>query len=961
MRLLCVAWGLTVAVVTASCSFEALLDVTRAPQDSRGDPDVIAVAGADLVVLEGARVVLAGGGSRGLVGEPSLSWVQLAGPPVTLSNPSSSSPVFVAPLAPAQLVFALTATVVDRTDTDTVVVDVVDSAAAIPSLPPSTALPADVVVAPGAQVVIDEPWSGRGGAIVDVRCDGTPLEVPGVVGGRLRIAFAVDALPCAVVVDDDATARGVGRAVHTVWPAGTSLPSATSVTASAIVDPGQTVSVEFDSDTRLFVADGTPLLLTPSSTGATFTAPTHAGRVTLTAEARRGGASGGTRAVAVEVRAGDGNRAPAVDAGADLRVRPGARFQIAVDVDDDDGDATTAAIQQVLGETAANDSTIGVLLAPSSPQTLLFHVVANDGIVDSVPDTVRVVVDPTVDNGPPVLVLAPTRYVVPGEAFVIDGSGARDDNGIIVSTRILQDGSDAQQLVPVDDNDPNAATFIAGVAGERYHFVVSVVDDGGLETSAPTEIIVEDAGPFVDPRRGQSDGVGTAARPFLSIAAAIETAARHGFAALQLASGEPLAQAALPAGLGLVGGFVFDEANARYRSGGAPTQVSLGSAVEVADAALAHIVVVDDGSGAGSVRLVRRVELDHVALSVPLTATPGSRATASASSFASMVLTQAECDLDSSDVRGGIVATATLLKVRGGSVDAAGAPAAIDVVGGSLDVEGTRVLGGATGVRLGAGAVASLAGSIEVVGEAVVGVDVDGGTVRFDGLTIQAHAAAQATGIAVHSGGVSGDIDVQVFDVDTGVAVDSASAPLGGRLSGRITVAASTRGVGLQVLDGASSRLFVDVEAPTAQGVVGQRFAGEAVVVIVRGGAEAAIALATGTLRHVTVVADALAVSSSGSVVLRNVALRAPVGIAGVVDIGRVGLAADSLVGCAGCVLAPPATVDSETGALASDSLLGSANLFVDAGDPAEAITIDAAGIAVPQGAAPDLGALERR
>jgi hypothetical protein len=96
-------------------------------------------------------------------------------------------------------------------------------------------------------------------------------------------------------------------------------------------------------------------------------------------------------------------------------------------------------------------------------------------------------------------------------------------------------------------------------------------------------------------------------------------------------------------------------------------------------------------------------------------------------------------------------------------------------------------------------------------------------------------------------------------------------------------------------------------------------------------------------------------------VVLRNVALRAPGGTSGTFDVGAVGLAAETLVGCAGCVLAPAATIDARTGALVSDEVLGSTNLFVDVGDPAEAIAIDAAGIAVPQGAAPDLGALERR
>ena len=95
------------------------------------------------------------------------------------------------------------------------------------------------------------------------------------------------------------------------------------------------------------------------------------------------------------------------------------------------------------------------------------------------------------------------------------------------------------------------------------------------------------------------------------------------------------------------------------------------------------------------------------------------------------------------------------------------------------------------------------------------------------------------------------------------------------------------------------------------------------------------------------------------------VLMRSATGVEGDVGGGVVGYAIDAFdafdpqtLVCSRCVEGTSAAIAAD-GSLESDAVLGVSNPFVDAGDDV-GVSTDLRGVAIPQGAAPDLGALER-
>jgi hypothetical protein len=953
----------------AGCSVEFLSTTPSNPGVPTAPAEVIALAGPDLVVLEGSRVVLAGGASRALLGDPELAWSQREGPLVTLSNPSSPSPTFVAPLGPARLVFSLEAAADDLRDLDEVVVQVVPGPDDL-SLPTVVALPADRVAALDEVVRFESPWTGAGAPLVSVRCPTLSPEPLGrLEGGTLVIEVAPRALPCPVVVEDvrddvEGDAGPVaGRAVVILWPEGTTTTAATRARAPGAVDPGADVTIDLDAGAQAFVVDGTPLALEAGDRTVRFTAPPRPGRLTLVAETRQGPAGGGTRVIAIEVGAGDGNTAPVVDGGPDLRVRPGARFRIAPQASDDDGDATVVDIRQVLGLPAARaDGGVDVLVAPDSTtiETLLFHVVAWDGVAESAPEPVRVVVDPAAENLPPLLSLAPELYVTPGSTFVIDGTSARDpDAGLVVSWRIAQSVDDAVQLLPTPAETPSVA-LVAGAAGERYRFLVSVVDDGGLEASAGIEVIVEEAGPFVDPLRGADDADGTPARPFRAVSEALVTAARHRFPALRLVeSAAPIAVPILPDGLGLDGGWRFDDVADDYVAAGGRTAVVLDD--DLPGFGGVRIASVEVVGGPPRLRLQRRVDLADVVIAddILLDVADDARVVCDGGDVHDVEVA-GTVEFVATAVRGGLRVTGGVVDLRAGSrVGGLERDVAVDLVGGTLRGEAAAEIDGAVvGLRIGPGAVAVIAGTVAVAGDAAVAVEVAGGTLQLDGAVLGATGAG-ATGILVRSGTVGGATDLSVSGGDVGGVV--ASAPLGAVLSGHLRVVGDVAAVGVRGPDVALERLRLEVEAPTATGVDAGVATLRSTLIDVDGIDAGGVVADRGELRHVTVRATGVAFTARVDVRIDNSLGLAPVVFGGEGAVpGIVGVVEGTDAGaCATCVIGKAAAVGDD-GALVADDVLGAPNPFVDVGDPLLALAEDLDGLPIPQGPAPDLGARER-
>lgn len=745
---------------------------------------VVALAGPDLVVLEGARTALAGRASRSFTGDPLLSWSQVEGPSVLLTNPSSSLPAFTAPLAPARLRFELRAEAAGAVATDQVVVDVV-TAPALATLGPAGFIdvPGDTVAEPLTTHSFRVEAGGATGAVTlsaRVSCgDGAAASVAAVAALEGDVTVVLPAtLPCAVILDGlDEAGRALAPAARIFWPAATPLPAATGLSTgiNSLVESGGEASLEFAADDtpgsawRAWSTGGADDVLPGGADGSdvTFIVPRRAGKLVLAGEAvtvdaagRAGaGPSGGVAYAFIDVSAGSGNIAPVASGGPDRVVQPGGRFRLDSSASFDlDGDLVSITTEQVLGPSAIPDALIGgAFQAPTQAGVLLFHIVADDGRVLSAADPVRVVVDTDAENLPPVLALPATRYVTPGQVFVVDGSGAEDpDSGFIASTTIAQAEDDAVIVLnePVDDVD---VELVAGLAGEVYRFLISAYDEDGLGVTVEQSVIVEEAGPYVDALRGDDgDGNGTAAAPFASVTGALATAVRHALPELLLAEGlqAPIG-VVLPPRVSLRGGFAFDAsaAEATYLAG----------PIEGGDAAGATILPVS-GEGLGF------VDAHAATLTLALNAATGS------------ITLQGSASLEGVHLRDTAAHTAPLLvvfsqaaaRISDVEVEAAGAPSPASIVieaAATVRLVATRVKGAAGNDAV---AISCLAATMSLEASNIVGASgAEAGTgVRArDGCALDVTASIISGGEAAAATG----IDAQA----TLLTTDSASTIVG--------------------------------------------------------------------------------------------------------------------------------------------------------------------------------------
>lgn len=763
-------------------------DVLQIPSDPLQGSFAVALAGPDLAVVEGARVVLGGGASRGNAGEARLVWTQREGPPVALTNPSSATPSFVAPLAPATLVFSLRAESDGVADEDTVSVVVAGTSGAPGGY---LTVPADVVAAPGERVSFDVTALEVDDPSLTVR---SPCIAPDdiVIDGARVTVVVPAALPCAVVIDATGPGgRGAAPTARVLWPAGSDLPGTTRVTAPLSVRPSGTLAVSFSDGSELsvpsaFGASGDPALpdLVVGAVLA-FTAPRQRERLVVGGEVRRGGASGGVRYAIIDVTSGPAsNTAPVARGGPDRIVTPGARFRFDTTASfDADGDALVVSARQVQGAQALpDDETSAIFVAPNEEGTLLFHVVADDGAVESAPDPVRVVVSSAAENLRPIIPLASERYVTPGQTFMIDASVAEDpDSGFIAGFLIAQDTDDPIVLLPEPLAQPSAS-FVAQAAGDTYHFLVSAFDEEGLGTTIDVTIFVEDAGPWIDPARGDDAlGNGTEAAPFATIAAALDTALRHELDALLLAEGEHAAPPPdMPPGLDVRGGHGFTD-GAYVETEEAETVIDVIGTSTWTSSRIERVTLVVPGSGAvrlrgGATIADTTVRSSEGARTTPLVDVPAG----------------AQARIERSTVDAGAASGAVAIHV---SADAVGVLVDSVVVGGSgVDAAGVTCVGG----------------TIVVEGGSITGST--GTSPRSTG--IDATSCAVALSEARVAGG-SGDVAVGLAATNALVGTDSLSRIVGRTVSGGEGIGAQLAGsVAPMTLEGTVATASIEETVP---------------------------------------------------------------------------------------------------------------------------------------------------
>lgn len=215
---------------------------------------VLAVAGTDQEVQQGGLVTLNAAASSGDI--TSYSWAQTGGTPVVLSDPSSPSPTFLAPLALDQLTFELTVSGPTGSASDDVTIRTLAVQA------PVANAGADQSVVRGTAVTVDGATSENAATFGWTQLSG-PAVVLNVNGSRASFIYPNSATP---VVLQLTVTNAAGSATDTV-------------TLTPRVDTLQFTSAQYTRNTREWRVRGTSTIFNAPNTVTVYLGATCSGTV----------------------------------------------------------------------------------------------------------------------------------------------------------------------------------------------------------------------------------------------------------------------------------------------------------------------------------------------------------------------------------------------------------------------------------------------------------------------------------------------------------------------------------------------------------------------------------------------------------------------------------------------------------------------------------------------------------
>lgn len=383
-------------------------------------------AGLDQTVQAPTTVTLDGSASSSNnVGQTlTYGWVQTSGTAVTLSSSSAVSPTFSTPTLAigdpdAILVFELTVSE-DTQDEDTDTVQITVQAPA--NTPPVANAGLDQSVNSAESVTLSGSgtdadahpfsfqWTQVSGTTVTL--SNTAVASPTFTAPTLAVGSPSEDLVFQLVLNDGFDDSDPDQVTITVNPPANTAPIAnagpdqavdggTTVTLSgSATDPdGQTITYEWSQ------TGGSAVTLSSTTAASpTFTAPAVAIGdpdiiLTFSLIVNDGVASSSADSVTITVSAPT-NIAPVANAGTDLFVASGASVTLSGGATDGDADELTYVWSQISGTTVSLSSTTATQPTFTAPtlafnganEVLEFQLIANDGTVDSAPDTVLVTV-----------------------------------------------------------------------------------------------------------------------------------------------------------------------------------------------------------------------------------------------------------------------------------------------------------------------------------------------------------------------------------------------------------------------------------------------------------------------------------------------------------------------------------------------------------------------------------------
>ena len=491
-------------------------------------------AGPDQTVDEGDTVTLSGLGSSdpddGIV---SFVWQQLAGIPVTLSNPAAVQPSFTAPdvgLSGAALSFQLTVTDsggLKGTDTTIVNIAWVDQ-------PPTADAGPDQTVGIGETVTLDgsnsmDPddgigsylWAQTAGPSVtlsDPAAAQPTFVAPDVGAGGVSLTFSL------TVTDEFGLQHSVSCVVNVSFD---NAPPTADAGIDQLVNEGLQVTLDGSnsSDGDGSIASyfwtqtgGTPVTLSdPSAAKPVFTTPdVGPGGLALTFQLQVTDDGGLQDTDTCIVNVSWVNLPPTANAGPDQTVNEGDTVTLDGSNSDDLDDGIAAYQWTQTGGTPvtlSNPSTVMPLFtAPpvgAEGGALTFQLTVTDS--DGLQDTDTCIVNISWVNLPPTADAGIDQTVAQGVTVTLDGSASSDPEGIISSYLWAQTAGPAVTLSDPSALQPSFSAPTVGPGGGSLTFNLTVTDSGGLQASDTVNVNVtwQNQPPVADAGPDQSAVEGT--------------------------------------------------------------------------------------------------------------------------------------------------------------------------------------------------------------------------------------------------------------------------------------------------------------------------------------------------------------------------------------------------------------------------------------------------------------------
>lgn len=475
-----------------------VLNVNQAPTAHAGEPQT---------VDEGDAVSLDGTASSDDAVVTAYSWTQTDGPGVTLDDPTSSEPGFIAPEVGAETVLTFTLTVTDGLAlSEPASVDVTVNHVNKPPVADAgldlRALAGDVVTLNGERSGdpdddgLTYAWTQTSGTDVDLDDDTSVrpvFTVPDLAADEI--------LSFQLIVNDDA----VDSPPSTVDVSVTALNHGPTAAAGddQSVDEGDSVTLDGsgssdpDDDSVDFswsqTAGPAAVIDDTRRENPTVTAPEVAADTTLTFQLVVSDGLVSSAADTVDVLVRHVNKAPVADAGDDDHAAGGAVVELdGSDSSDPDDDELTYEWTQVDGPTVdLDDNTLvnPAFTAPvgSTSSTIVFELVVSDD--DSASEADRVVIEIDAVNSRPIAHAGDDQAVDEGDSVTLDGSDSSDvDDADTLSYQWSQTGG---PTAVIDDSQRVGPTFVAPQVGATTTLTFQLVVGDGKVLSAADTVEVE--------------------------------------------------------------------------------------------------------------------------------------------------------------------------------------------------------------------------------------------------------------------------------------------------------------------------------------------------------------------------------------------------------------------------------------------------------------------------------------